>query len=155
MKLFFQIRNQTVIIDEEDKGLFESRNWHLVPARQLSEKYYVSTSINGKTVYLHRLIMSAQKGQLVDHINKNTLDCTRENLRILTPSENRINSTVRANKKHLLPIGVYYKGRRIKRFAAAVNIDGKKVWLGYFSTEHEASQAYQRKISEIYPGVAV
>ena len=51
-------------------------------------------------VYMHRVIMKARKGQLVDHINRNTLDCRKVNLRFATRRENLLNSDKFINKKH-------------------------------------------------------
>jgi hypothetical protein len=40
---------------------------------------------------LSRLILNAKKGQFVDHRNRNVLDNTRQNLRIVTRSQNQLN----------------------------------------------------------------
>ena len=53
---------------------------------------YATKRLNGKTAYLHRLIMNAQPGDVVDHINKNTLDNRRSNLRIGGHRHNQLNS---------------------------------------------------------------
>ena len=44
-----------------------------------------------KTTYLHRLVMAAGPGEIIDHINGDPLDCRRENLRSVTGSENNAN----------------------------------------------------------------
>lgn len=43
--------------------------------------------------YMHRMIISAEQGQITDHINRQRLDNRRTNLRIVTPSQNRLNSS--------------------------------------------------------------
>jgi hypothetical protein len=50
----------------------------------------------GKNVYLHRLIAGAKPGQIVDHINRDTYDNRRCNLRFVTRSENALNNKRRA-----------------------------------------------------------
>jgi hypothetical protein len=41
---------------------------------------------------MHRLIINAPKGMEVDHINRDTLDNRRSNLRLATRLQNRLNS---------------------------------------------------------------
>lgn len=45
----------------------------------------------GKKIYLHRFLMDSPEGLIVDHINHQTLDNRRENLRVVTHSENMKN----------------------------------------------------------------
>ena len=47
---------------------------------------------------MHRLIMNNPIGLVVDHINNQTLDNRRENLRIVSQSENMANRIDRKNK---------------------------------------------------------
>ena len=73
------------LISEQDISFVDSRKW-FVQGRSSKFKY-VATSIkeNGKSKikYLHRLLFDLNdKKILVDHINHNTLDNTRENLRL-------------------------------------------------------------------------
>lgn len=42
-------------------------------------------------ISMHRLVMKAPKGTIVDHINHNTLDNRRANLRFVTASQNQLN----------------------------------------------------------------
>lgn len=86
------------VIDKDDYEKVKDRYWHLS-----AESYIASHSNDKKTkmVYLHNLIMGRNehygKGvkESVDHINRNGLDNRKENLRILTQSQQNINQ----NKK--------------------------------------------------------
>lgn len=46
------------------------------------------------TYLLHRIVMDAKPGELVDHKNQNPLDNRRENLRLCTRKQNAANSKV-------------------------------------------------------------
>lgn len=87
MKL--DITNAEVEIDKEDLEKVSTLKWHLSDTG-----YAVWRGIkDGKkqTIRMHRLIMNAPKGLVVDHINHNTLDNRKVNLRIVTQSENMRN----------------------------------------------------------------
>lgn len=45
-----------------------------------------------RKTYMHWVVLTPPKGLMIDHINRNTLDNRRENLRIVTRSENRKNA---------------------------------------------------------------
>ena len=80
-------------------------------------------------VFLHKLVgaLMGLAGPLTDHVNRNTLDCRRENLQAATHSQNGMNRLSR---------GFSLEGNRYRaRFA------GKH--LGCFATEKEARAAFQ------------
>lgn len=73
------------IVDDEDYEVLSKRKWHCV--FQGTFKYGRSGRI-----YMHRLIMKPDNTNfVVDHINHDTLDNRRCNLRICTKSENQKN----------------------------------------------------------------
>lgn len=144
-----KIKDKEIIVDKQDVHLLYERKWYLMRARQIEEKYYLYAWIDGKTVYLHRLIMDAGKGHVVDHENRNTLDFRRNNLRIVTNAVNRINCSVRKTKKHGLPKCVYKQGKT--SFKSYLAYKGKSIYLGSFKTELLAEQAYVIKRNELYP----
>lgn len=135
----YKIKNQNIIIDSEDSNLYESYKWYLVKSRMKSDKFYAITFINGKINYLHRLIMNAKKGQIVDHINSNTLDCTKINMRFVTYSQNRLNAN-KSIKKEVKYKGVFYRHGRTKPYMAKFN----RIIIGNYLTQEEARDAYQK-----------
>lgn len=81
-------------IDEED--LHFIKNHKLYACKLSNDKLYI---IRDDKKWLHRLIMSnCPKGMVIDHINGNSLDNTRKNLRITTQSINRQNTDKRILK---------------------------------------------------------
>jgi len=90
-------------------------------------------------VYMHRQIMGATKGQIVDHTNRNKLDCTRGNLRLTTVSRNAQNAVMNMPNKTSRYRGVYRRG---KKWGARLRALGRNFSLGTFSTELDAAIAY-------------
>ena len=100
---------------------------------------------------LARIIMLAPEDMEVDHINHNTLDNRRCNLRVCTVSENRRNGRKQAQSKGRYKGVVYHahgthNGQRsggvVKRWRAYTRVLGKRIWLGYYATEDDAARAY-------------
>jgi len=60
----------------------------------LNKKGYAMARVGDKSILLHKYLLPVSKGMFVDHINRNKLDCTNENLREATPSENSHNSKI-------------------------------------------------------------
>lgn len=120
--------------DEHLLSEFEWKRCHGYPARW--------ETIDGKKtiIYLHRVIMAAGLGEIIDHASGDKLDARRENLRRCTHAENMRNSRVRKNNKLGIK-GVYYDSRKGK-FRAAIRLDGRKTWLGLHSTAEQAKAAY-------------
>lgn len=97
---------------------------------------------------MHRLIVGAVKGEIVDHVNGNTLDNRRENLRKCSKSQNAQNS-----KRHRDGVSGF-KGvsfhRRSKTWRARIRNDGREVCLGYFHSPVDAARAYDRAAFEMF-----
>ena len=94
---------------------------------------YVMTSINGKFYQVHRLIFLYHHGYLpkeLDHINGVKIDNRISNLRGVSHQENGKNQKNRCNNTsgHM---GIYWH-KKAKKWRAGINVDGKKIHLGYF-----------------------
>jgi len=96
----------------------------------------------GALVHMHRSVMNAPKGMVVDHINGNTLDNRRSNLRVVTHKENIRHRAHGANRNSGTGVrGVSFCKTR-GRYIAGIKVDGKKINLGRFDSIDAAAQAY-------------
>jgi hypothetical protein len=90
-----------------------------------------------KRALLTRWIMDPSDDLIVDHINHNTLDNRRENLRILTNAENQQNR-VQFNKWGQRRGVCIDKSKG--QWVAYITINKKRIHLGQFKTEEEANK---------------
>jgi len=134
-----------VLIDDEDLEKIKEHIWHLQYAKTI-KGFYVnrhSKSIKGKRscISLHRYIVDAQRGEVVDHINHNTLDNRKENLRKCTHSQNSGNRNKMTQKCSSHYKGVTYN-LKTNKYIATIQPNNTSVHLGYFETEDQAAIAY-------------
>ena len=113
------------MIDAEDVDKVKYSKWRLN-----CNGYVISTNkFDGKTTFLHRRILN-NTNQFVDHINGNVLDNRKQNLRLITKSQNQMN--------------VNYKGvskTKNDKHYAHIKIKGKAINLGVYVDEEEALYA--------------
>jgi len=102
------------------------------------------------TVYLHRVLLNAKKGEEVDHINHDPLDNRRANLRLCSHWENALNR--RANYNSVSR----FKGVSAKRekWRARITFRGRQMSLGSFDTKEQAALAYNKAAAEHFGAFA-
>lgn len=133
------IRGETVLIDEQDAHFLERYSWRI-------EDGYIkagTTTSSGKrvTLYLHRLIAGAQKGQIVDHINGIRSDNRRGNLRIVNSRQNALNAAPKqTGKKDHGFRGL--KKNRCGAYEAIIRHGGRQIYLGIWKNPAEAAYNY-------------
>lgn len=110
------------------------------------------TNINGKrtSFRMHREIMNAKKNDLVDHINRNTLDNRISNLRFCTKSQNAINTAKTLSKCGYKGVSLDIRSNLTKRYRARVKYNGITYFIGRFATAIEAAMAYNAKVKELF-----
>lgn len=89
---------------------------------------------------MHRFIMKAQSGQTIDHINGNTLDNRKQNLRFCTQSENSYNSKSRSRSSSKYKGVTFDKSRR--KWLVYITVNKKRFYIGAFTCEDAAANAY-------------
>ena len=134
--MIINIAGYDVIIDDEDFERVSAINWRLI-----SNVYFgIGKRINGKykIIRLHRFIIDAPEGYEVDHVNCNTLDNRKTNLRLCTRTQNSRNRLKNKNNSS------GYKGvtRDRNRWRAMIIAENKRVVLGIYETKEEAYKAY-------------
>ena len=132
---------EVVKIDDHDSWAL-SYQWYL--NRTSANTAYAR---NRKLGYLHRLILNPPKNRIVDHINGDTLDNRRENLRIVTAKLNTVNRP----KPFVNTSG--YKGviKVSNGWRAQIKNDGRFICLGKFDSPVRAALAYDLKAIELWP----
>ncbi len=128
------------LVDDEDYERVTRNAWHI------SQEGYVVAGVGPrkavKHVSIHRIILDAQPGEVVDHINHDKLDNRRDNLRITTNKHNCWNRKI-PNTNKTGAKGVYVLRTKSKnKYRAMIQYNNKKVHLGVFSTIQAAKQAY-------------
>ena len=124
-------------VDTTDATLLSQWTWRLS-----SDGYAVrSETRNGskKTIYLHRVVIQAPPGTIVDHINGDRLDNRRANLRLVTPSQNNANGRDRPRRSGYRGV---YPHRPTGRWIAQISVSGRVRHLGIFDDPLEAARAY-------------
>ena len=152
-----------VLYDAEDEDKISEYTWHAAK-NTTTDKFYIRAHVphpSGDWYYrpggrrsrrqagmpLHRLIMNTPKGMQTDHINGDTLDNRKQNLRICTAAENQRNRGPTKNNKSGFK-GVRWHIRD-KKWCAAIRHEGINIHIGYFKDKEEAASAYDKKAIEL------
>lgn len=98
-----------------------------------------------KRVFLHRLIAEPPAGMLVDHINGDSLDNRRDNLRCCTHRQNSQNMRKYSGKHRFK--GIRQEGRR---WRAEIRREGRTQHIGTFDNDVDAALAYDNAARELF-----
>lgn len=136
-------KGRVSLIDDADWPEVRAYCWHISSDHKGRTGYAVSSGSRGKPpLPLHRLLMNPAKGEVVDHINGDTLDNRRANLRVCTAAENLRNRRRSINNTSGYKGVTKQKGSTTWR--VALTIGGKPIALGAYPTAIEAAIAYDK-----------
>ncbi len=145
----------SAIVDVEDLHIVDGFNWRSKPNFRADGSVICAYAARNKwdggvqtMVQMHRAIMAAKPGEIVDHINGDGLDNRRWNLRIVTSSENSQNRRLSVRNKSGVKGVVFCKSTR--KWQAAIMINGKSIYLGQFSKIEDAASAYAKASAEFH-----
>ena len=147
-------RSMVALVDDEDFEWLSQWKWCVSPSGSgipyavrgptVSEKKDGRKSL----ISMHRVIMQTPNGLQTDHINHNTLDNRRSNLRIVNSSQNHHNMRCgcRGNSRFK---GVYWYSDK-RKWVAGIRVDKKQIHISCFDDEVEAAKAYDEKAREFF-----
>lgn len=139
--MILQLYNGETTVSSCDYDALKQFKWTINP------KGYLVGLVNGKTWRIHRYILQVLDNQnidekVVDHINGNKLDNTRDNLRAVTQQENSRNRPKRSEASQYY--GVFMRGNR---WVAQITVSDKKQ-TAYFDNELHAAWQYNAWVKD-------
>lgn len=148
-------RGDVAVIDDADVDVVGRYNWH---THISLGKKYAAAKVDGARVFMHRLLLGCERDEEVDHADGDGLNNTRANIRICTRRQNQQNRGKFKNNRSGY-CGVYQekyqhsRGKRVLRakpWRAEISANGKKHYIGYFSTPEEAAIAYDQAAANLH-----
>jgi hypothetical protein len=137
----FEIIAET-IIDTDDFERVSKHKWYAHNYQENNKIYCQGTLKDGMKIRLHHFILEISnisiENNVVDHINGNSLDNRKCNLRVISQKENMRN--MKPNKK-LKGIKEWKLSNGSSRYAARITVDYKTINLGTFDNLNDAIQA--------------
>jgi hypothetical protein len=152
MKKIPLTKGLSAIVDDADYEELSRHKWYAMKNTYGGFLARRSTFIDGKhgKVWMHRFLLGLKKGDNMvgDHINHNTLDNRRFNLRKCTQGQNLCNMSPNKNTSS------QYKGvsfnKQCRKWDARISKNGVQHCLQLFETEELAALAYNEKAKELH-----
>lgn len=143
MKQIPLTQGKFTLVDDEDYEYLNQFKWF---AMANGNNFYATRKVRNnkiqRNVYMHRLILSVTDTKhVIDHIDHNSLNNQKSNLRIASHIENCKNRKPKkgGGSKYL---GVYYFKAKTPRWQASMTVNKKSIYIGLFKSEDEAALAY-------------
>jgi hypothetical protein len=146
IEIFIPKVTNPLIIDIDDLDIWNSCKWYY---NKRDKRMFSSNGV--QTSSLERCILSkitSDRYETVDHINCNSMDNRKINLRGCTYAQNLMNRTKRINCSSKYK-GVYYRKDR-QKFSAEIKVNFKKLALGCYNTQEEAALAYNLAAKRLF-----
>lgn len=149
------------LIDDDDYENIKAYRWYIKPFHGVARAYVFRKTARSEhpfrkqsSIQLHRQIMGLTIGdsRIVDHINGNSLDNRKCNLRIGTRQQNNWSARLRCDSSTGYK-GVHFKKQK-QKYQAYIRHNGRVKHLGFYTLKEEAAEAYNNKAKELFGAFA-
>ena len=156
MRMIPLTQGQVSLVDDKDYEVLARFNWYANRTRtKFQDVFYVvhntpRSSGKRKLELMHRVVLARKlgrpiaDGKMCDHIDGNTLNNQRANLREVT---SRMNASLRHDPRSSIYIGVSLDGRDRKWETRIQVSKGKRICLGRHATELAAAMAREAYVT--------
>ena len=152
MKFIALTHGQVATVDDEDVESLLAFRWTAMRSDRANghARWYAVTNTSGRLVYLHRLLLGEPKGITVDHINADTLDNRRQNLRLASRLEQSRNCTSKGGRSRFKGVSLHESGM----WRAEIRRKGQKRIVKYAHGEDTAALIYNALATEHFGAFA-
>jgi hypothetical protein len=153
MKELITINGYKAIVDDSDYERLVKYRWYYLNTSK-HKKYLMANRVVEGHKFLHRFVLNAPEGKVVDHIDGNTLDNRKCNLQICNQNTNMQKANAYRPRKNRHGIRSEYKGvswnDERNKWSAGIMVNGKWKSLGYFMNEIDAARKRDITAKHLY-----
>jgi len=145
IEIKYKNKDYKIFFDKDFENIINKYKWFIANRGKKTEKLYVLTKIKIdekiKFIYMHQLILGIKTGYVIDHINSNTLDNTKKNLRHCLQRENSYNMNKNSENNSSKYRGVSFVPK-INKYKMQIRIPGNIRIIKLFKSEIDAAKEY-------------
>jgi hypothetical protein len=149
-------RGYVALVDATDYARLSRYRWfaNVQPGGRVYAVRGKKAGGKSTTIYLHREVLGLPPGRVpyADHINRDTLNNQRSNLRVADPGQNAANTTngAASGTSRFRGVSRAARANNTNKWLVQIAVRGVRRRVGYFWTEETAAAAYDAALVEAY-----
>jgi len=149
MKKIILSNGRVTLVDDEDYDHLSQFRWYQHHSGYAVRSIYPNGRCKAKQVSMHSLLIDRPEGMVIDHIDGNTLNNQKTNLRVCTKRQNTFNSSMQCNNTSGFK-GVALIHMKTPKWLASIKYEGKTYRIGCFTDKLDAARAYNKAAKEYF-----